>query len=318
MKKILHISSHAGAVKEWLAMAVRIGVNITHMFPEWGYNVDQKLADEIWEKHKDYFNSFDIILVSDTSAHTRILIRGGFKKPVITWVLIMIDYSDEASNNTEFPNDGYLDEVNGAPDNFKYIFWDECQLDYALNKGCRVGADITPSIGIGVDTLDTNVDQMRYGGRFYIPDYSNETEYMNLKGVCDTLQIPVVNDRFYSSIELQYSNGIICIPYTVRTLSLMENIRLGIPYFIPSREFLFKLVTTEKCWFQGGLPALKYSSWHNMDVPGKGINYFNSWNELKEMTSALVTQKEKDVSIKWAIAYANNIVKKWKQLFDGL
>jgi len=318
MKKVLHITYHEGCYKEWRGIAARIGLDIHEMAPDWGYNISQEVADSVWNKHKDYFNSFDIILITDTPPLVRIFLREEFTKPLVAWVTIMIDYSDEATNNTLFPHDGYKDLVNAKTNNINYIFWDECQLDYALNKGYNIGANIIPSIGVGVDTLDTNVDILRYAGKFYIPSYSNETENINLKAICDSLNIPAVVDRFNSSIELQYSNGIICLPYTVRTISFMENIRLGIPYFIPSNKFLLELVTAYKCWFQGGGEALKYSSWHNTKIPGRAINYFDSWDDLKKQTSIPVTQDEKDISMKWAIEYANNIINKWKQLFDNL
>ena len=69
---------------------------------------------------------------------------------------------------------------------------------------------------------------------------------MDMSAHCAALGIPVYCGRYDGPSDLEKFKGIIHLPYNWSNLAFFENSRLGIPYFVPSRKFLEKLLSYEK------------------------------------------------------------------------
>src|SRR5208282_2621726 len=113
--KILHLTYHGGCKRTLDFVAKSLEHEITTKFADWNYNIGPNRAAEIWNKHKDYFNLFDLVITSDTAPLSRIFLQNDFKKKLIIWICNRFDYHDGASNDCSFPDYEYYNIINAAP-----------------------------------------------------------------------------------------------------------------------------------------------------------------------------------------------------------
>jgi len=109
--KILHISHHYGCLKDHQYICNKLGHSLENIFTHWmgndnfprGYfRTTKELANNIWDKNKDYFNSFDYIITSDTSPLSRIFLQNlnDFNGKLNIWVCNRFNYDVE--NDKEY------------------------------------------------------------------------------------------------------------------------------------------------------------------------------------------------------------------------
>ena len=74
MIKVLHLSHHYGCLKDHQYVCDKLGLDLTNKLSIWNdiikrdvYRITKEIADSTWKEHKDYFNSFDFIITSDTA-----------------------------------------------------------------------------------------------------------------------------------------------------------------------------------------------------------------------------------------------------------
>ena len=84
--KILHITYHNGCkiTLDYVAQSLRH--EITTQFADWNYNIGHNRAIDVWNKHKDYYNQFDIIITSDTCPLARIFLQNNYSGKLIIWI----------------------------------------------------------------------------------------------------------------------------------------------------------------------------------------------------------------------------------------
>ena len=89
MLKVLHISFHKGCQNDIEYIAKKLNFELTFMEYDDGisigldkYNVTHEKATSSWNKHKDYYNSFDVIITSDTAPISRIFLQNNFQKKI--------------------------------------------------------------------------------------------------------------------------------------------------------------------------------------------------------------------------------------------
>ena len=90
---VLHLSFHKGCINEINFIAQHLQFNLTSIFihdlahKEFDgqssgavlHNIGHERALNIWNKHKDYFNQFDVIITSDTAPLSRIFLQNNIK-----------------------------------------------------------------------------------------------------------------------------------------------------------------------------------------------------------------------------------------------
>jgi len=57
--------------------------------------------------HKDYFDTFDVIVTSGTAPLHESFLQNGWTKPLIIWICNRFDYCDYASLDCNFPDQEY-------------------------------------------------------------------------------------------------------------------------------------------------------------------------------------------------------------------
>ena len=131
--KVLHLSFHSGCISDFEFVANQIGINLTSLnvlaMPrqDWDekspgasiYNIGHDRAKRIWDKKKEYFDQFDIILTSDIAPLSRIFLQNGWDKPLIVWICNRFDYYDGATNDCGFPDNEYYNLIKNSLKNHK-------------------------------------------------------------------------------------------------------------------------------------------------------------------------------------------------------
>jgi hypothetical protein len=302
-------------------VAKSLGYTITTQFADWNYNVGHQRAIDIWEKYKDYYNNFDVIITSDTAPLSRIFLQNNYTGKLIIWVSNRFDYVDGASNDCGFPDQEYYDLIRNAKSkpNIKIIPNTKFEYEYAQKyRNVWLGADIIkPCSFIDEDRSTAEPSISDPSSTFYISQYHNHSIFMNLKSKCDELGISSYNGRYNRLSDLQNIKGIINIPYAWSTISFFENLSMGNVYFIPSKEFLLKLSKQPNFWWQDSyaLNLIECAEWYLPEHKNIFL-YFDSWEHLKSLTQndALIKTTKENV-IRFSQEHNTKTLNQWGNAF---
>lgn len=300
--KILHLTHHSGCQSNIEYIIKTLGHEITTM-PEvysWNYNIGHKRAEELWNKHKEYFESFDLIITSDTAPLSRIFLQNNYKGKLIIWVSNRFNYFDGATNDCNFPDQEFYDMFKESK-NVKIFSYTKFENEYAKKYGVYWRNEIIkPCVEIDkVDFVSAFPENINKSEVFFIPPYHNDTIFMDLKGKCNQLGIPVYAGRYNGPLDLLDVKGIIHIPYAWANFALQEQWSMGKVYFIPSKAFLLKLSKQSNFWWQDSWALdnlIESSEWYCPENQSLFM-YFNDWNHLKELAQQndLIQNKSKQI-----------------------
>ena len=337
--KVLHLTFHKGCANEIEALSQKLNFDLTtwyiHSLPPYFldgyssgsalYNIGHTRAKKIWDLHSEYFQKFDIILTSDTAPLARIFLQNQSTIPLIIWICDRFDYSDIASLDCEFPDTEYYNLlINGknlphvtivANTPFEHV--------YALSRGVDTGSlIIKPSGFCDAEEGSSNPSNVDRENTFYIPHYHNETIFMNLSDHLTKLGIKNYCGRHNGLADLQAYKGIIHLPYSWSTIALFENIKIGIPYFIPSKKFLKKLIFQGLYWHQNAeflleKNQIELSEWYSNENR-KLFIYFDSWEDLKEKIKSCNYTSKKDSIKSFAQTQQKKSLLLWQNLFKKM
>lgn len=328
--RILHISFHKGCQNDIEYICNYLGYTLEFMIFDDGvtkgnalYNIGQKRAQDCWEKYKDYFNSFNIIITSDTTPISRVFLQNNYKNKLIIWISNRFDYSDGASLDCNFPDKDYYELIKSIPFRPNVIFISNCAFEnlYLNLKQINISNLIVKPIGcisnIYTNTIYTKLENKN--NYFWIPQYHNETILLNLSNKLNSLNILNYNGRHGGLNDLGEFKGIIHIPYAWSTISFFEAIQLGMIYFIPSLDFLIELSKIGNFWFQPPFKKelLYLSEWYNEENNSLFV-YFNSWADLKKKTETINFIEMKKNILIFAENHKTKYLYIWKKLLDSV
>jgi hypothetical protein len=298
--ELLHLSFHLGCIREIEMIAKELQHNVTSLFiphiapQEFDgissgnalYNISHDRAQNIWNKHKDYFNQFDAIITSDTAPLARIFLQNSYTNPLIIWVCNRFDYFDGASLDCDFPDQEFYQLFQEAykKKNVYTIPYTAFEALYAEQKNVIFNHDVIQPTGI-ITTQRHTSDIPAYIDKaktFFIPPYLND-ESLNLAQECIKLNIPTYRGRYNGPQDLAGFKGVIHIPYAWSNVAFFENSYNGLPYFVPSVNFMIKNLEAGNIWWHS--PDLfkknpHIAEWYN-EQNSEIITYFDSWDDLK-------------------------------------
>lgn len=296
--KVLHLSFHQGCIKDFEYVAKQLNLDLTSYFipaqpvgwldPKASgnalYSIGHDRAERIWQKHKDIFHEFDVIITSDIAPLARIFLQNNWQKPLIIWICNRFDYCDEAGRDCHFPDAEYYQLFREAKHkkNVQIVAYTPFEHYYTKQKGVDTGSKIIkpcakPDNTVTETLIPAYIDKQN---TFFIPPYHNDTIFCNLAEKCRNMGIPVYNGRYAGPGDLKDFKGIIHIPYAWSNLALFENMQNGVPYFIPSKKFILELKTQGDFFFNGMNEAtISLSEWYLPQHKDLFI-YFDSWDDL--------------------------------------
>jgi len=275
--KILHITFHQGCCNAIESVLYMLNIEletriVTSSIDGYFYNMTSQRALNAWNLHKDFYNQFDVIITSDTAPLSRIFIEGGFKGKVVTWISNRFDYSD-SKDKCGFPDEDYYDLLRNRGINTFLVA--NCQFEsfYASKKWIAVDDVINPA-------QQPYYIKDKVG--FYVPTYSNDT-LLSLFNICRKNGFSdVATGRYKDRDSLAHFKAVVHLPYTWNSIALWDALSCGVAYYVPSKEFLLKLLKTQGYWFQN----MNYC-WDHLDLcefyKHKFVKYFDSFEELREI-----------------------------------
>lgn len=334
MLKVLHISFHKGCQNDLEYISKKLNFNLE--FISYNdetvkgcdiYNITHERAENNWNKNKDYYNSFDIIITSDTAPLSRIFLQNNFQKKLIIWICNRFDYAHQPdAEKIGFPDKEYYDLINDVKNrtNVSIIGYTPFENYYANNiRNLSIGDECIKPIGqigeVYKNYTSTIVDNKEK--TFIIGPYHNDNLMMNLKEKVESLGIKIFNGRYNGPKDLAEFAGVIHIPYAWSNLALFEGIQLGIIFFIPSLKFIKYLIHTnidgeKKDSFFWSPPlredVLYLSEWYCRDFKDALI-YFDSWEDLKHKIKTLNFNKHKELLKNIGIKHEKNMLEKWSK-----
>jgi len=243
-------------------------------------NFSAKKADEIWNQYRDYFDSFDAILVSHIASWCRPFLQNNWTKPLFVYFFFRFDH--DVPDVQAYYN--LLREAQTKP-NVKFFAATEYDHVYAESKLGKFQMDIvTPFLHVNND----NKTPIPCGSdKFYLVGKHNESLVTE---ALENLDIPFYRQDWHSKIpDLRGVRGIIHLPYVFATRSLIENISLENVYFLPTQTFLNELRRDFPSYFwDGGLPGEQHgdyslAEWYNGAYPDCFV-YFDNFENLKRMS----------------------------------
>jgi len=311
--KILHVTYHSGCAKNIEYVCKSLGYELETQFANWNYNISAKRANEIYNKYKDYYSKFDVIITSDTAPLSRIFLQNNFKKLII-WVCNRFDYADMATNDCGFPDKAYYDLIKNAANNpnVKIFSYTKFENEYARDfRNVEFGTNIIKPCAF----IDNSQKTLDLKDTFFIPPYHNDTIFMNLKAKCDELGIKSYSGRYNGPKDLEDCKGVFHVAYAWSNLALFENWTLGNVYFIPTKEFLIKLSQMNNFFWSPpfSIKHLESSEWYLPEHKELFI-FFNSWEELKLLSNdkELIKHKKSNI-LEFIKNHTINMVKKWEE-----
>lgn len=340
--KVLHLSFHTGCIKDFEYVAHKLGLNLTSLnvpgLPrnEWDelspgstiYSMGHDRAARIWNKKKDFFNQFDIIVTSDIAPLSRIFLQNGWNKPLIVWVCNRFDYCDMATNDCRFPDDEYFSLVQQSLSNpkVKWIPYTAFETLYARNSRNIIFKEevITPIGAVSgpeyTSKVPGNIDKKN---SFFVPDYVSNTEYVKTEQQCRNIGINAYCGRYAGPKELKDFKAVIHMPYQWSNLAFFENIKEGIIHFIPTLDFIRRLNSSRNGYyhadanffFSNNISLL--SEWYNEEHKDIVIK-FDSWQDLKYKTENINYEPMRDKIKTFAQEHEQKTLQKWQNAFNEL
>lgn len=291
--KILHLSFHTGCQNDiqYVCNNLNNDIELTFMRFDDGetkdneiYNVTHSRAEKAWNKYKDYYNTFDTIITSDTAPISRVFLQNNWNKKLIIWICNRFDYSHGTGSG--FPDQEYYDLIRSAKDreNVHIIGYTAFENYYAKHiRNVDIGEEVITPIGKISDVYKnfTSTKLEDKENTLFVGPYHNDNIMINLHKILINLGLKVYNGRYNGPLDLAEFKGVVHIPYAWSNLALFEALQLGIQYYIPSIEFLDELIKDKDFFWSPPFrrDVLHLSEWYN-DINKKYIVYFDSWDDL--------------------------------------
>ena len=344
--KVLHISHHIGCMRDHAYIYDKLGFEYEFWkFPKGLFKITKTVANNIWNDKKDYFNTFDYIVTSDTAPLSRIFMENltECKPKIIVWICNRFDY------NMEFDPSFYeifnyvsiyqKDKVKIIPySDFEGIWCRVRQIAPVLPTITPIGINLR---GLehkldGVDELkqgyleDDNAkekykDESDLASKMFIPIYGNDNRYFHLKDIFDTENIAYFNGGYKHPNDLTSCKGLVTFPDAFSKLITFETIQNQVIVFLPSLAYLSSLMYTRnndtEYWFncplQKNSQILELCEWYR--YPECRI-YFDSLEDMvfkiKNLSQETIEEKRQ-----WCRHYGRQIenenMEKWRAVFTN-
>lgn len=328
--KVLHLSFHSGTCYEMDYIASVCGFELTNQTFTDGitntvaiYNVGHDRAANAWNKFKDYYNSFDMIITSDTAPIARTFLQNNYQGKLIIWVCNRFDYADTASLDCDFPDQEFYDLFRSKKENVKIISYTPFEHWYAKNiRNVNTWSDCIKPIGLRITNKSKFISQIpttvNKQETFFVPPYHNDTILLNLQEKLESINIKAYNGRYNGPNDLKDFKGIIHIPYAWSNFALFENLQQEIIYFIPSKQFLLKLASNDNFFWSPTFNAevLYLSEWYDPNHD-KIFVYFDDWCDLIDKINITNYASKKEEIRKFCKTHTEDMINKWRNIINS-
>ena len=340
--KILHISHHVGCIRDHAYIYRELGADFTFWkFPKGLFHITKEIADQMWNEKKEYFNTFDYVVTSDTAPLSRIFMENlqTFRGKLVVWICNRFDYNMEKDPS-------FYEIFRKCSGKVQIIPYSDFEGIWCQLRGIPpIYNTITP-IGKNPRALDSRIDCLQelsdsytkdanskeaYGspedlmGKYFIPIYGNDNCFFNMRQLLQNYGIPCFNGGYSHPEDLKACIAMITFPDAFSKLITFETIQNEVVVFLPSRAFLCSLHPTSRngvgYWFNSPVGHLNpeligYCEWYRYE---NCRIYFDSIEDLlfklKTLSGTILEEKKR-----WCRIYGAEIertsMQAWKQVFS--
>ncbi len=334
--KVLHVSFHKGCVLDINVVAQELGLDLTNWHicntgisqeqfegVRWKgggvHNINSRRAKNIWERHKDFFNSFDCVMTSDTTPLCRIFLENGWEKPIIIWVCNRFNYVDYLAEPSFGPREPYYELINRASSmkNVRIVPYTKLEYLYARAQNVFISDNVIKPHGRGVSSSNEVMLQSPIGKEkiiFVHPRYDEE-QMAFIKKNCESIGFDTYSGIYASNKELCEFIGVLYFPYNWSNFSLFENACLGIVHFVPSEKFILEnkdqpiRYVTDKLFY-----LCEWYAPENRDL----FVYFDSWQDLKNKIQTTNFYRKRNQIKSFACKHYDQTMDRWRNVFKEL
>jgi hypothetical protein len=247
--KVLHLTYHYGCANDLNYIFKKLGHQITFADTTcWPYLINQDIAEQIWSSHKELFQSFDLIITSDTVALSLPLLLhyNELKPKLMIWICNRFNvFMDNVPILTNLLKK-YESEITIIPYiEFERIWCRKCGVSITHETINPLGRHdeqymcnetIMHKIFSPLDrSRQTKSDQES----IFVPDYNNNKRLIPF---LEQNAISFVHGRYMDIHEVIPYKAILSLPDAFGKILYHEAIQQEIVLLIPSPKFITELV----------------------------------------------------------------------------
>jgi hypothetical protein len=318
--KVLHVSHHQGCRDDLDYVAARLGVTLDHYEYRGGYNISAARAHAVWQTERERFLAYDVIITSDTAPLSRIFLQSGWPKGLVIWVCNRFDYCDEATNDCGFPDADYYALFRSAIGRPRTVVasYTAFEHHYARHRGVAMGALTVRPVGARLPRafsplVPPDVDR---AATCFVPTYHNDVATA-LAGRLQASGAAVYSGRYGGPWDLRGFRAVVHVPYAWSNFALFENMQSGLPYLVPSRQFLASELAELPGFFWSPPfqpERLELSEWYAPDHAGIFV-YFDSWEHLGALVRTSLAERRASIAA-FCRAHTENTLEQWRDILE--
>ncbi len=331
--KVLHMTFHEGCKKDFEEVAQELNLDLTTWFVQqlpqgfWEgfsagneiYNVGPRRAQRVWDRHKDFFDQFDVIVTSDTAPLSRIFLQNNWKKPLVIWICNRFDYRHGSGGEDRFPDGAYYNLIRQATqqENVRLIAYTPYEHEYMRRRGIEMGRRSIKPLGRKEEVIQnfksSVPENINKAESLFIFPRLMQNQINHVQRECASQGVATWSGVYNGPEDLKGFKGVLFVPYAFSNLALFENLQRGIVHFVPTIQFL-----TQLGFIRGGMHGnLDWSEWYFQEYADYLV-YFNSWVDLKQKMAMLDYDAMKQKIRAFGQQHRKQMVDEWKQLFAEL
>jgi hypothetical protein len=335
-KKVFHISHHIGCLRDQEYVLNKIGFEVnSYKFFDGVFQITEEIANNVWQKNKDEFNSYDYILTSDTAPLSRIFLQNQseMKSKLVIWICNRFDYRMETENNFY----SLFREAEKNP-NIRIVPYSHFEKVWCSHKGVDImdHTHITP-LGMNLANHESKVPESQYFTEMYgqtnelpnadviVPIYHNDNVFFKMSDFLRSKNISVYNGGFRNVSELSKYKAFIHLPDAFSKFLCFELIHNKIPAILPSKKLLYQLSKSHNYFFNisgsGGAEMLQESwidwcEWYD-PIFEKCRFFYDNFDQIADIINS-INKEDLDLEFDKCSNYLEeSILTKWTNFYQN-
>lgn len=326
MKKILHLTFHYGTANDLNYIFNKLGYEITLLLTtDLPYTISEQLAQQLWEENKEYFQSFDIIITSDTAglSYPFLLHLNELKPKLIIWICNRFNISME----NEY---GFLQLFKAAVQHPKVsiIPYTQYEVIWCKNFGIQLNNDVIHCLGRHevpyisepnvmarcFRPIDTSFRFRDVKDSVFVQDYHNNHK---LYDFLKSQNVSVSFGKYMDINEIKDYKAVVSFPDAFSKIFQMEAIQHGIILLLPSLKCLKQLIkdpyytfTSKQYITEDLLNICEYFNYPDCFV------FFDSIDELPQIIERIDVAKIKKILKDTREIIHDDILEKWVTVLE--
>lgn len=336
--KVLHLSFHYGCISDIQTVFEKLGHEVTYEFLKYKvpYNVNETIARDLWNNSKDHYNSFDVIITSDTVAlaFPFLLHLSELKPHLIILNCNRFTYAMEHEGKffgllQEVQNDSkYLSKVTYIPyTDFERVWCGHHDVflhERAIMPLGRYATHFNDKEDIKQSFQDNETKYLldTVENSVFLQRYHNHHRFMDLAQLLHENGVSCVRGSYCDVNELNQYKAVVVLPDQFSKYFVFESIQQELVVLLPTTKFLMQLVELPGYYFSvegsGGRLSKQFVNLCEWTKYPEARVYFDSFDDmihkLKNLTPELIAEKKK-----WCRFYGDVIEKEhilqWSNIF---